>query len=236
MKKTLFTNGCSWTAGGVLDLQYTDPNVLKKKLWPHHLMIAMGFNEHHNLAMGCGSNQRIVRTTINWLLEQDEETLKNTTAVIQWTEWSRYEYYVPETGIDSMTDDGTDNRWAKCKVGNCIDKTGSVQYNQKRNDQRLETFTTVEGYYQHLSQCETLASLFKRFGVKYYYWNFVTPMFMIPEPKKSFLLQSYNWLEPNGRHMWRYERLGNDPHPSEAGHIQLSQHIKNAIEKLKYYG
>ena len=46
---------------------------------------------------------------------------------------------------------------------------------------------------------------------------------------------NYNWLEPEGRHNWDYERLNNDPHPSFTGHIQLAEHIKNAIKELKYY-
>ncbi len=194
----------------------------------------MGFSQHVNLASGCGSNQRIVRTTIDWLTKQDKELLKNTVAVIQWTEWSRYEYYVPKT---NRPFDDEPNRWALCKVGNCISKAeaGDTNYTNKRNDMRFETYSTLEGYYTHLMQCETLASMFNKFGVKYYYWNFVTPMFALPDNLKSLLLDNYNWLEPLGRHEWDYERLNNDPHPSETGHIQLSEHIKNAIKDLKYY-
>lgn len=234
MKNILFTNGCSWTYGGGLDKDHPSESELAKKVWPHHLRINMGFSQHVNLASGCGSNQRIVRTTIDWLTKQDKELLKNTVAVIQWTEWSRYEYYVPKT---NRPFDDEPNRWALCKVGNCISKAeaGDTNYTNKRNDMRFETYSTLEGYYTHLMQCETLASMFNKFGVKYYYWNFVTPMFALPDNLKSLLLDNYNWLEPLGRHEWDYERLNNDPHPSERGHIQLSEHIKNAIKDLKYY-
>lgn len=234
MKNILFTNGCSWTYGGGLDTDHPSESELAKKVWPHHLRINMGFSQHVNLASGCGSNQRIVRTTIDWLTKQDKELLKNTVAVIQWTEWSRYEYYVPKT---NRPFDDEPNRWALCKVGNCISKAeaGDTNYTNKRNDMRFETYSTLEGYYTHLMQCETLASMFNKFGVKYYYWNFVTPMFALPDNLKSLLLDNYNWLEPLGRHEWDYERLNNDPHPSETGHIQLSEHIKNAIKDLKYY-
>lgn len=234
MKNILFTNGCSWTYGGGLDSDHPSESELAKKVWPHHLKINMGFSQHVNLASGCGSNQRIVRTTIDWLTKQDKELLKNTVAVIQWTEWSRYEYYVPKT---NRPFDDEPNRWALCKVGNCISKaeTGDINYTNKRNDMRFETYSTLEGYYTHLMHCETLASMFNKFGVKYYYWNFVTPMFALPDNLKSLLLDNYNWLEPLGRHEWVYERLNNDPHPSETGHIQLSEHIKNAIKDLKYY-
>lgn len=234
MKNTLFTNGCSWTYGGGLDTDHPPKSEMAKRVWPHHLQLSMGFNKHVNLATGCGSNQRIVRTTIDWLTSQDKEVLKNTVAVIQWTEWSRYEYYVPKA--NDPFDDAPE-RWALCKVGNCISTKESHdgEYINKRNNMRFETYSPLEGYYTHLMQCETLASMFKKFGVKYYYWNFVAPMFMLPNKLKSLLLDNYNWLEPSGRHRWEYERLNSDPHPSRTGHIQLAEHIKNAIKELKYY-
>ncbi len=233
MKTTLFTNGCSWTYGGGLDKDFPSESELAKRVWPYHLQLSMGFDDHVNLASGCGSNQRTVRTTIEWLNKQDKEVLKNTVAVIQWTEWSRYEYYVPKT---NKPFDNEPERWALCKIGNCISKAEtSTDYVNKRNNMRFETYSTLEGYYTHLMQCETLASMFKKFGVKYYYWNFVTPMFTLPDDLKSLLLDNYNWLEPNGRHTWIYDRLDNDPHPSLNGHIQLAEYIKNAITGLKYY-
>ncbi len=241
-KTTLLTNGCSWTYGGGIDQVYRDTDQLQKKVWPYHLQSLIGFDQNVQLAEGCGSNQRIVRTTINWILQQNKETLKNTTAVIQWTEWSRYEYYVPRYVFHEMEE--FPERWALCKVGNCISLAeveklpeSEYKYLQERNDKRYETFTDLEGYYNYLNHCQTLASIFQEYGIKYYYWNFVTPMFRLPEPKKSFLLNRYNWLEPDGRHNWDYARIGDhDPHPNEQGHIELAKHIKDAIFKLKYYG
>ena len=60
-------------------------------------------------------------------------------------------------------------------------------------------------------------------------------MFTLPDHLKSLILDNYNWLEPEGRHNWEYERLNNDPHPSFTGHMQLAEHIKNAIRESKYY-
>ena len=109
--KTLFVNGCSWTYGGGLDrpsrknqfnlphepgtkehLDYVHANIV----WPAHVKKLMNFDKCVNLAEGCGSNQRICRTTFDWVNEQDEETLKNTTVIIQWSCEDRYEYYVPK--------------------------------------------------------------------------------------------------------------------------------------------
>ena len=64
-------------------------------VWPAHVKKLMNFDKCVNLAEGCGSNQRICRTTFDWVNRQDEETLKNTTVIIQWSCEDRYEYYVP---------------------------------------------------------------------------------------------------------------------------------------------
>ena len=103
--KTLFTNGCSWTYGGGLDNPPTTEhikNLHDNVVWPAHLKRKMNFDQCINLASGCGSNQRICRTTFDWLAKQDEETLKNTTAVIQWSQVTRFEYYVNKEGGDDQ--------------------------------------------------------------------------------------------------------------------------------------
>ena len=110
MTKTLFTNGCSWTYGGGLDNPGTTErikNLHDNVVWPAHLKKKMNFDQCINLSAGCGSNQRICRTTFDWLAKQDKETLENTTAVIQWTGVTRFEYYVsPKGGSDLQVEPG----------------------------------------------------------------------------------------------------------------------------------
>ena len=96
--KTLFVNGCSWTYGGGLDQPDTKERITDLHdniVWPAHVKRLMNFDEQVNLAEGCGSNQRICRTTFDWVMQQDADTLKNTTAIIQWSHEDRYEYYLP---------------------------------------------------------------------------------------------------------------------------------------------
>ena len=89
--KTIFANGCSWTWGGALD--YNDHDRFQKITWPAHLKKLFRYENVVNKAMGCGSNQRIVRTTFDWVTSQPKEILENTIAVIQWSDPFRYEYY-----------------------------------------------------------------------------------------------------------------------------------------------
>jgi len=171
MKKTLLANGCSWTAGGGLD-NIHNPYKLESILWPFQLTRLLEYGNHVNLSVGCGSNQRIVRTTTNWLLKQDSETLRNTIAVIQWTELSRYEYYHPTS--DNVYED-IERNWAKVKTGIVIspaDPLNHYDFTVERSQRRYELYTDIEGLYTHLTHLETLHSLFNQFGVKYYYWNF----------------------------------------------------------------
>jgi hypothetical protein len=228
--KTLFANGCSWTYGGGLDsvVAHT-PHVT----WPYQLKELLEFDNCVNLAEGCGSNQRTIRTTINWLLSQDKDTLKNTTAVIQWTELSRYEYYYPpgNTYLD------IEKNWVKVKAGLVLGDfitEAERQKELKNSIYRYETYTDLEGLYTHLSHLETLHSLFNQYGVKYYYWNFATPYHLIRHPIKEFILSRYNWLEPAGRHIWEYDRISEqDPHPSILGHKQIAMCIKEAMNHIK---
>jgi hypothetical protein len=70
MKKTLFTNGCSWTWGGSLEEYWETEEDRLKLVWPHHLGNLLRADNVVNLSLSCGSNQRIVRTTLNWLLSK----------------------------------------------------------------------------------------------------------------------------------------------------------------------
>ena len=113
--KTLFVNGCSWTYGGGLDEPGSKAhidNLHNNIVWSAHVKKLMNFDTCVNLAEGCGSNQRICRTTFDWVNQQDEETLKNTTVIIQWSCEDRYEYYVPtEEESADMTRHGHHKRY-----------------------------------------------------------------------------------------------------------------------------
>lgn len=233
--KILFTNGCSWTYGGGLDNLYDDETLRNEITWPAQLKTLMNFDRHVNLAEGCGSNQRIIRTTLEWIWQQTPKTLQNTTAVIQWTEPSRYEYYYPKDMNNSF--ESLPDRWARVKVGTVISKTelkdrSSYEEMFIDSQKRYENYTDIEGLYQHITHCESLASIFKSYGIKYYYWSYCATHGNMPPPYKRFFMDRYNWLESSGRHDWKYERISEkDHHPSTLGHKQLAEYIKETIEK-----
>ena len=187
----LFTNGCSWTYGGGLGLDHPfHTNQRLDSVWPHHLGNLFGSEKTINLAMGMGSNSRILRTTFDWITKQTPEDLAKTVAVIQWSEYSRYEYYVPKNSNDRY--ENIEDRWARVKIGGLLSKHESTaDFSSdmdnsvlKRSNLRFETYTDIEGMYKHIAECDALSALFTRYNIKYYYWNFMNLVQTYPEKER----------------------------------------------------
>lgn len=78
----LFANGCSFTwGGGILEEEHQQffsildqPKHLielrERSVWPYFLSEKLKADMCVNYAMGCGSNDRIVRTTLDFFIER----------------------------------------------------------------------------------------------------------------------------------------------------------------------
>ena len=238
--KTLFTNGCSWTYGGGLDQPDTKEHMKHlhdNVVWPAHVQRLMNFDEQVNLSAGCGSNQRICRTTFDWLSKQTPETLKNTTAIIQWTCLDRYEYYVPKGDeeytilpgliedihpkvisrghsnnmFQSLEDSRTLDRWAKVTVNNLIstyeDHTDSVLKNEAQN--RYRTYTEQEGIMTWLTQLGFLHDLLNHYEVEHYFWQFSESILGYDQHIQDYMYERFPFLEETREPRWEYERISN---------------------------
>lgn len=215
-KMTLFTNGCSWTWGGSLE-----ESIREQSVWPAHLGEMLN-RSVVNLGAGCGSNQRIARTTFNWLTQQDPNTLENTLAVIQWTDEARYEYYVHN---DNRPEE---DNWARVKIDNVQSwNEDDLERIYKRASYRLETFTEKEGAYLMLNFTTTLATMFNHYKVKYYFWSPSIYRPGYPNNVMQYMHNTQNWLDFSGD----YERISkHDSHPSVYGHKQIATRIHNLIK------
>lgn len=213
----LFTNGCSWTYGSGLDESIREESV-------YAAQIAKRLNRTIvNLSAGCGSNQRILRTTFDWLTKQSSQDLENTIAVIQWTEESRYEYYVPNTKKSE------DENWARVNVNVAISPNEDYDRSHERIKYRLETFTNEEAGYLMLAQTSALVNYLNYYKVKYYFWS---PQYMTTHAYKTniknFMINSQNWINVPGN----YERINGsaDPHPSVNGHKEIAEYLLTFIK------
>ena len=221
--KTLFVNGCSWTYGGGLDSPGTKENITNLHdniVWSAHVRDLLKFDRCINLAEGCGSNQRICRTTFDWVNQQDEETLKNTTVIIQWSCEDRYEYYVPtkEESLDfqkryqvsPMISDEINklneydysvtknlDRWAKINPHGVI-SFAEDHHNteiQKQALSRYRTYTDQEAMYTWLFHMGFLYDFLTSKGITCYYWYFNQYVVAMPQEIQDYMYNHFPMLE-----------------------------------------
>lgn len=221
----LLANGCSWTYGGGLNLDHPDQRAeLDQLTWPKHLSDMLGAERFVNLAEGCGSNQRIYRTTLDWILAQTKETLDNTVAVIQITEGARYEYYNPSSLDDTY--ENISSNWVRVKADIQIPQDQTFKLSQ---DRLKYQHTDIQAMYSFIGLCDSLSNLFNQFGIKHYFWSMAITPNDFPAVHRDYVFNNFPWLEwkePNGYKYWEYERVSEeDCHPGILGHKQLAAYF-----------
>lgn len=233
----LFANGCSWTYGGGLNLDdISQTNERLPLVWTHHLGKLINADKVTNLAAGCGSNQRMFRTTFDWLTQQTQEELEDTVAVIQFTDPSRFEVNLDDT-------------WFHCKI-DCVIYDWDRNLEQHENDKlaqvyslvknRFMTNSSIEDEYNLLSLVHSFDNLFEKFKLKnWYFWSAIHS-FAHSKYKDyyfdNFKIIDKQYLEP----IWVYDRVGNqpynnefDPHPGITGHFQIAKALFQEMETYK---
>lgn len=260
--KTLFVNGCSWTAGGGLDVPDTEEVIThlhENIVWSAHVKEMMNFNRCINLAEGCASNQRICRTTFEWISQQSESVLENTTVIIQWSDEDRFEYYIPTNEerndfqkryqLSPATPDDVNanlaspysliknlDRWAKVNPHTLMSPLENHHKEYVKEDalQRYKTYTAQEGMYNWLFHMGFLYDFLTSKGIECYFWYFSQYCRAMPQHIQDYIHNHFPMLEDDRCHMWEYERIGNgDSHPNETGHHQIATQIVEAIAKKK---
>lgn len=102
MAKILFANGCSWTAGNGISkdpLLNNDDGLVEdlkssaRFAWPAVLGEKLSYHVI-NSAVGAGSNERIIRTTLDFVMSHPPEEYKDLLVVVGWTSVERGEVYI----------------------------------------------------------------------------------------------------------------------------------------------
>ena len=224
--KTLFVNGCSWTYGGGIDTPDTKEHITHLHdniVWPAHVQRLMNFDEQVNLSAGCGSNQRICRTTFDWVSKQTPETLKNTTVIIQWSCEDRYEYYVPTEEeqndfqkryqVSPMRPEDINknqvinennygilhnlDRWTKVNPHGVISfvEDHNNPHTIKQGQSRYETYTDQEGMYTWLFHMGFLYDFLTSKGIECYFWFFNQYPNAMPKEIQDYIYDRFPMLE-----------------------------------------
>ena len=228
----IYANGCSWTwGGGIFAPSFSDDLERLKVVWPHHVGETLNCDSVVNLSEGCGSNERILRTTFDWLSTTDKNTLKDTIAIIQWTDPSRYEFY--DTINQKDIYENNQYRWTSCKTDVVLFRRRWIdpefhKYHVDLTNRYLSTFADIQGAYKLLFHVEAIASLFKEYNIRLINWSNGTRVEKLPDHIRTHL-QKYEWI-PNYLD-WEYERLIDDPHPSLNGHKQIAKYISDYIKE-----
>ena len=252
----LYANGCSWTWGGGLEPYFKFDNVIHddqrlKLVWPHHLGKYLKAKRVDNLALGAGSNQRLVRTTYDYLISKSKQELEETVAVIQFSEWTRFERYIILDHNNYMENDP--NRWVRCKVDTVLFEGSDYNITDKDvieeefedTKRRLSKITRIENFYNTVAQLHALKSMFISFGVKdFYFWHLGHGWIEFPLEMRLPLYKQFNILDEvhdvnlcnwNLSHpdYWQYERLvpNSYVHPSLKGHEELAVRVLNKMFK-----
>lgn len=226
----LFTNGCSFTwGGGILEeerglkdtlvgtVSENDTRYRLEAVWTFQLHKLLNTDEVVNYGIGCGSNARIVRTTIDFFVERINagEDVSNWTAIIQWTEPSRYEVFNSKT-----------NSYDLIKFDVVLPRPDKhrFEYLQRRFFEDEKLFD--DEWHTHMV---ALSSFFDKWNIKYLFSS-MGPM----NVRNDFYSKTMCWLgeTPETSMLIDIDDLRYDSgHPNLLGHKYIAQRIFNRLNK-----
>jgi len=236
----LLANGCSFTDGN--------------NTWPQQLVENGMFAEVHNLSMAGGSNDRIVRTTLDFCSKND---MSNYMAVIQWTSLFRKEYYnanlkewiggttvlnnnsAEDLSMDITVEKGSTTR-DKDLVHISNAATEDMMYLQSITDYRLSTLKNILILQNYFEQ-HNIKYLFTSMGPdSHIAGNMFTHMYSPQKQPIIHILESAvnknNWTKLSIANMLNndleYIISQDDTHPNEKGHKLLAQSFWQQIGKI----
>jgi hypothetical protein len=239
----LYASGCSFTWGGeliktlhdengqILD-EYNSSQLNLHRLaitWPKHLSDLLGCTEFYNCGMGCGSNARIVRKTLDFFVPKvlANENLSDYVAVIQWTEPSRFEFH-----------DAVSNSWAIAKHDVLVfENSRSINNSDRYYLQQHYVYNTDKSCGPlFFSQILTLGTFLKLHRIKYVF-TMIHEGFasVLTESQLKYCNDNFNWYQDQIADCsiddMKVEPCEKSPHPSEVGHKQIAENLHRFLAR-----
>lgn len=210
--------------------------------WAGELKQQLGAEQLINDATGGGSNDRVVRTTVEYVKHLSPARRKNTLVVIGWTIADRSEILI-------------DRHWQRFNPAQQFSQTVDRivlqdnllieqldQYQQQYVSYVFNDRQRVHNYFQSLY---LLSNLLDNLGIPYYFFNALPAWWNAGGDQISFdvlteFASEINWLESHknihSRHdtMFGYVHQNNLPvapygHPLAAAHKSWAQHLHNHL-------
>ena len=269
----LLVNGCSYSWGGGLyslhynkdsdpdkigllyvDIKHPTNNERLRKVYSHHLGKLLKADTVYNISMGATSNERIVRTTLDFFTKKiiNNEKVTDHFAVIQWTSVDRIEVYddilegmvhMLPSGVIFESDDLSKTFTAeehKVLVDDILSKKQNLYYKNFMSPKQVVNKT--------FQQILILGHFFEKHNIPYLFcsMNPVTIMeYFKDEKDKMKYINRFKWLnstltkstitiytgDPGNT-----ELLCNTGHPNEKGHLEIANGLYQWIINNKLTG
>lgn len=183
--KTLYVNGCSWTAGdgveqddifkemfpGASYSQVRNDHInISDYTWGKFLAEKLEIQNFINAATGGGSNDRIFRTTLKFISDLPEDSRCDTLVVIGWTSFERSEVYL---GNDAGSDDGWHRMNFNQPFGtyhNTFSKSRLKALNKYHELYVSEIYNDAAGFQKFACQVFSLKNVLENLGIKYLFF------------------------------------------------------------------
>ncbi|MEM9546921.1 MAG: DUF6071 family protein [Bacteroidota bacterium] len=229
----LYANGCSFTTGyGSEDTESNeDYAFIHPHAWPQKLCELMGLDDVFNHGLAGGSNDRILRTTIDWILNQwigKNRSTSDLTVIVGWTDNSRREFLI-------------DGKWVQIIPYHNYPK--SPEMNKLNKIYRSVAWSEEEASHRFAYQLLALQSFLCFYDIRYFFFDAFMPSKEIVSADTSHW-ENYKSQIDKTRY-YGFDQSGMDMrsqvalefpkwkkrHPSKKGHLYWAQELNSFIEK-----
>jgi hypothetical protein len=200
MIDTLYVNGCSWTEGHLLQeqeevrnyaaslgydfhtqyeikkdgvfVEYPFINFYNKFNWAGNIAQSLNIPNIVNHAVGAASNDRIVRTTIDYVRTMTEEQKRTTLIIIGWTISDRSELYLDDKlGIEDWVRFHASHRFKDTLTLPHFNSEFINKVDKFHQNYVVDIHTDYACIHNFFQQSYLLANLLENNNIPYYFFN-----------------------------------------------------------------
>lgn len=234
----LYANGCSHAAGS--EIEYDDQDFCYQKSFIGHLAKSLNIDSFNNSAAG-GGNDRIIRTTLNFIETKKEENfdLGKLFVLIAWSGPNRREFLHAKNNVNYFLFPSliTLETKADIRMANTIPEELINYYEYELLEMADSQFNN-----RFISSILLMESYLKQHNIKYLFissfWNFDNiesrdNLKLYNSIDKKYFLDGGNGLG----NFWQYSKSKNfvtseRGHYREDAHIEYSKVLKNYIQTV----